>query len=146
MEENTMNATSPEMQNLSLEEQAKLLPPLTDAEPEKIARAAHAALYNKKARNIKIYHVEDNSDITDYMVVGTGTSGTHVRALANEVDYMLGLRGLKCKNIEGRDNSSWILVDYGSVIVHVLSRDAREFYNLDKLYGAPVAETPDKNE
>ena len=148
MEEKMINATSAEMQNLSLEEQAKLLPKLTDAEPDEIAQAAHAALYNKKARNIKIYRVEGNSDIADYMVVGTGTSGTHVRALANEVDYMMELRGLKCRNIEGRDNSSWILVDYGTVIVHVLSREAREFYNLDKLYGAAtaVAEESEDNE
>ena len=63
-----------------------------------------------------------------------------------KVDYMMELRGLKCKNIEGRDNSSWILVDYGTVIVHVLSREAREFYNLDKLYGASVAETETETE
>ena len=146
MVENNSNATSAEMQNLSLEEQAKLLPPLTDAEPDAIAQAAHDALYNKKARNIKIYRVEGKSDIADYMVIGTGTSSTHVKALANEVDYMLELRGLKCRNIEGRDNSAWILVDYGTVIVHVLNRDAREFYNLDKLYGAHATEITETTE
>lgn len=141
MAENNIQATSVDMQNLSAEEQARLLPPLTDAEPDAIAQAAHDALYNKKARNIKIYRVEGKSDIADYMVIGTGTSGTHVKALANEVDYMLELRGLKCRNMEGRDNSAWILVDYGTVIVHVLNREAREFYNLDKLYGAHAVET-----
>jgi ribosome-associated protein len=59
---------------------------------------------------------------------------------------MMELLGLKCKNIEGRDNSSWILVDYGTVIVHVLSREAREFYNLDKLYGAAVEAESEENE
>lgn len=123
-------------ENLSLEELVAKLPPLSEEDSEGIARAAYDALYNKKARNIKIYKVEGKSDIADYMVVGSGTSSTHVKSLANVVGYYLGLRGIKQRNIEGRDNSAWILVDFGSVIVHVQSRDARDFYNLDRLYGA----------
>ena len=60
-----------------------------------------------------------------------------VRALAGEVEYKLGLGGMKPLNVEGRDNNAWVLVDYGYVIVHIFSREAREFYNLDKLYKGP---------
>ena len=133
-------------EELSLEELAAKLPPLKEDDSEAIAQAAHDALYQKKARHIEVYKVEGKSDIADYMVVATGTSSTHVKALAAEVEHYLGLRGLAARHTEGRDNSAWVLVDYGSVIVHVQSRDAREFYHLDRLYGGVAAEKAEMDE
>ena len=134
MEEKMINATSPEMQNLSLEEQAKLLPPLTDAEPDEIAQAAHAALYNKKARNIKVYRVEGNSDIADYMVVGTGTSGTHVKTLCDFAEYTLEQMGETMLGREGHRGNTWELLDYGTIVIHVFTEEARKFYDLERLW------------
>ena len=107
---------------------------LKDATPEELARAIAEVLDSKKGRDIKTIHVADQTVIADWFVICTGNSSTQVRALINEVDYKIGLAGVEPIRSEGRDNGSWIILDYASVIVHVFSREAREFYNLDKLY------------
>jgi ribosome silencing factor RsfS/YbeB/iojap len=71
----------------------------------------------------------------DYFVLCTGNSSTQVKALAGEVEYKLEERGITPYNVEGRGNDTWGVVDYSSVVVHIFSREARDFYNLDKLYG-----------
>ena len=64
----------------------------------------------------------------------TGGSGSQVRALTDEVEYRVGQRGVSAIRVEGRDNNAWVIIDYGTVLVHVFSREARQFYNLEKLY------------
>ena len=64
----------------------------------------------------------------------TGTSTTHVGALADEADFQLGRKGVQVLRTEGHDGKRWILLDYGSVIVHVFTKNAREFYDLDRLW------------
>ena len=110
------------------------LTPIDPANALEIAKAAADALDSKKARDVKILHVEDKTVIAEYFVICTGNSSTQVKALAGEVEYRLEQRGITPYSVEGRDNNSWILVDFSNVIVHVFSREAREFYNLDKLY------------
>ena len=107
---------------------------LTNATPLEIAKAIETFLDNKKGRDIKVLHVEDVSNIADYFVVCTATSNTHVKALSGEVEYQLERRGVNAYHIEGRDNNSWVVLDFCNVIVHIFNREAREFYNLDKLY------------
>ncbi len=107
---------------------------LTNAAPIEIAKAVEEFLDNKKGRDIKVLHVEDVTSIADYFVVCTATSNTHVKALSGEVEYQLERRGVNAYHIEGRDNNSWVVLDYCSVIVHIFNREARDFYNLDKLY------------
>ena len=93
----------------------------------------------KKGHEVKVLHVEEKTSITDYFVLCTGNSGTQVKALAGEAEYKIEQRGVSPDNVEGRGNNTWIVLDYGNVVVHIFSREAREFYNLDKLYGdAPV--------
>lgn len=116
-------------------EEYKKLPPLSNAEPRELAEEIHRILYDKKGRNIKVLHVEDKTVIAEYFVLCSGTSSTQVKSLGGEVEYKIGLRGLHPMGVEGRGNGSWVLIDYGAVIVHIFSREAREFYNLDKLYG-----------
>lgn len=111
------------------------LPSLANAAPEELAHAIFDVLDAKKAQNIKVLRVNDQTIITDYFVICTGNSSTQVKGLVGEVEYQLERRGIKPYNVEGRDNNSWILLDYSNIIVHVFSREAREFYNLDKLYG-----------
>ena len=111
------------------------MPTPIDAENAKeLAEAIAEVLDSKKGRDIKILHVEDKTVIAEYFVLCTGNSSTQIKALAGEVEYRLGLRGVEPYSVEGRDNNSWLLLDYSNVIVHVFSREAREFYNLDKLY------------
>ena len=111
------------------------LPSLENASALEIAEAISEVLDSKKGRDIKIIHVEEKTVIAEYFVICTGNSSTQVKALVGEVEYRLGERGVMPYNVEGRDNNSWILMDYSNIIVHVFSREAREFYNLDKLYG-----------
>ena len=110
------------------------LPPLTGAEPQELAHAIFDVLDAKKGQKIKVLHVVDQTVITDYFVICTGNSNTQVKALAGEVEFRTEQRGLPPYSVEGRDNNSWILLDYSNVIVHIFSREAREFYNLEKLY------------
>ena len=99
-----------------------------------IAEVIASVLDAKKGKDVKIIHVEEKTVIAEYFVLCTGNSSTQVKGLVGEVEYQLERRGVKPYNVEGRDNNSWILLDYSNIIVHVFSREAREFYNLDKLY------------
>lgn len=118
-----------EMTNLSEE-----IVSLENATPLEIAKAVEKFLDDKKGRDIKVLHVEDITSIADYFVVCTATSNTHVKALSGEVEYQLECRGVNAYHIEGRDNNSWVVLDYCNVIVHIFNREARDFYNLEKLY------------
>ena len=108
---------------------------LEDATAAEVAKVIADVLDAKKGRDVKIIHVEEKTVIAEYFVLCTGNSSTQVKGLVGEVEYQLERRGVTPYNVEGRDNNSWILMDYSNIIVHVFSREAREFYNLDKLYG-----------
>ena len=108
---------------------------LKDAGGEELARAIYEILDSKKARDIQVLRVNDQTIITDYFVICTGNSTTQVKSLGDEVEYKLGLRGRDPIHYEGRNNGSWLVVDYASVILHVFNRESREFYQLEKLYG-----------
>ena len=77
--------------------------------------------------------------LTEYFVLATATSETHVRALADEVEEKLAEQGVKPDHIEGR-STGWIVIDFGSVIVHIFNREQRAFYDLDRMWadGEPV--------
>ncbi|MBR2353552.1 MAG: ribosome silencing factor [Clostridia bacterium] len=111
------------------------LPSLENASPRELAEAIAEVLDSKKGRDIKVLCVEGKTEIADYFVLCTGNTGTQIKALADETEYRIGLRGVNPYQVEGRDNNTWLLVDYSNVIVHIFNREAREFYNLDKLYG-----------
>ena len=92
------------------------------------------ALSSKKGLDIKVIEIADVSVLADYMVIATGTSTTHVKALADEVEYQLDKAGVSVSHIEGYRSNTWILLDYIDVIVHVFSDEAREFCDLDRLW------------
>ncbi len=117
-----------------MEETKQVLPTLKGATPKELALAIAEVLDSKKGHNIKVLYVEDKTSITDYFVLCTGNSSTQVKALAGEVEFKIGERDVKPHNVEGRGNDTWIVVDYSNVIVHIFNREARDFYNLDKLY------------
>ncbi len=92
------------------------------------------AISSKKGLNIKLIEIGDISSLADYMVIATGTSSTHVKAIADEVEYQLDKAGISVSHIEGYRSNSWILLDYVDVIVHIFSDEAREFYDLERLW------------
>lgn len=92
------------------------------------------AISSKKVLNIKLIEIGDISSLADYMVIATGTSSTHVKAIADEVEYQLDEAGISVSHIEGYRSNSWILLDYVDVIVHIFSDEAREFYDLERLW------------
>lgn len=91
-------------------------------------------LDSKKALDVKILNIHDKTIIADCFVLATGTSTTQVNSLADEVDFRLTQEGITPLRTEGAGSGSWVLVDYGSVIVHVFSMQSKEFYKLDKLW------------
>lgn len=98
------------------------------------ALLAVKALDGKKGLDIQVIEISDISVLADYMVICTGSSSTHVKALADEVEYQLDKAGISVSHIEGYRSNTWILLDYIDVIVHVFSDEAREFYDLDRLW------------
>lgn len=102
-------------------------------ENKQIVEISANALNDKKAKNLNVLKVDDLTILTDYFVIATATSSTHVRSLADEVEEKLKENGLLPYHIEGK-STGWIVIDYGSVIVHIFTPDQREFYNLDKMW------------
>ena len=99
-----------------------------------LAKRAALAMDAKKALDLKIIGIRDISILADYFVLATGTSGTQVKALADEVEYQLDQEGIKASHVEGYRSNSWILLDYGSVVIHIFTEESRTFYDLDRLW------------
>ena len=102
--------------------------------PETFAKLIVSVLDAKKAREIRLLHVEDRTVIADYFVIASGSSRTQIRALADEIQFRLEPYGIAPHHIEGADTGVWVLLDFGAVIVHLFNSEGRKFYNLDKLY------------
>ena len=117
------------------EEEYRKLPSLYGAPSLDLANEIAHVLDCKRGHDVSVIYVEGKTVLADYFVLCTANSSTHIKSLIGEVEYRLALRGVEAHHVEGRDNGSWVIADYSHVIVHVFSREAREFYNLDKLYG-----------
>lgn len=103
-------------------------------DPKTLALEIAKALDKKKADSIKVLKVHDLTVLTDYFVIASGGSTTHVAALADEVEYVLDQQGVKPYHTEGYDTKNWVLLDYSSVIVHVFVPGTRDFYDLEHLW------------
>lgn len=106
---------------------------LKDVSSSELAREAAMLLIEKKGIDVRIFAVLEKSPITDYYVNVTGRSSTQVAALADELAFKLGERGREPLRIEGKRGNTWILVDYGDVIVNVFDKESREFYAFDRI-------------
>ena len=125
------------MENLNIivtENGETKMPDLSGAEPKDWADAIVALLDAHKAQDIKVLEVFDQTIVADYFVLCTGTSNTQVKSLAGEIEYKMGLANVEYLRMEGYNEGSWIIVDYGSVLVHIFQRETRDFYNLEKLW------------
>ncbi len=102
--------------------------------PAEIAAIAAKALETKKAKDVKVLKTADQTVLADYFVICNGTSSTHIKALVDEVDKELSLAGEPPIRREGLRSDIWVLMDFGCVIVHVFTDEARKFYNLERLW------------
>ena len=109
--------------------------------PKEIAYSVTKALDEKKGMNIKLLKIDKVSSLADYFLICTGTSNTHVRTLCDYAEYTLEQLGEPMLGREGHRGNSWELLDYGTIVVHVFTEEAREFYSLERLWAD--AETVD---
>lgn len=108
---------------------------------DKIKQLALEALDDLKGKNVITLDVREMTDVTDYMVICTGTSNRHVKSLADNVALELKKHDCPAQGIEGvGPPAEWALVDFGDVVVHVMLPDTREFYDLERLWSAPAAQ------
>ena len=103
--------------------------------PLQVARIAARTGDERKAADIRVLDVTANSSITDYFVIMTGFNRRQIQSIAWELDRELKHHGVKKLGMEGYETAWWVLIDYGSVVVHVFHADAREYYDLDMLQG-----------
>lgn len=87
-----------------------------------------------KAGQIKMLRVNDKTVMTDYFVICSGTSNTHIKSLSGEVEFKLGEKGIKPLGVDGYETGMWIVMDYAYVMVHIFNREQRDFFKLEKLW------------
>ena len=101
-------------------------------------------IFTKKGYDVKIIDLKKLTTFADYFVICSADSDTQVKAIADEIDKILRDEGIKCWHKEGYMALQWVLLDYVDVVVHVFKKTARDFYNLEKLWGdAPMIEVVD---
>ena len=100
-----------------------------------MANLAKEALEDKKGEDIKVLDLKGLSNIADFFVIGSGNNPNQIRAMADSVNEKLFKAGYKLHQSEGYSGGIWILLDYGSLIVHVFDKEQRNFYNLERIWG-----------
>ena len=101
---------------------------------KEVALAVTKALDEKKGIDIKLLRIEKISSLADYFVICTGTVNTHVKTLCDYAEYTMEQLGEPMLGREGHRGNSWELLDFGSVVVHVFTDEARKFYDLERLW------------
>lgn len=102
--------------------------------PREMARLACAALEDKKGEDIKVIDIAGVSVMADYFIIANGSNDSQVRAMVDAVEEKLGRAGYNVKQREGYDGRSWILLDFGDLIVHVFDKENRLFYDLERIW------------
>ncbi len=108
---------------------------------KEVALQVNKALDEKKGMNIKLLKIDRISTLAEYFLICTGTSNTHVKTLCDYAEYAMEQMEEPLLGREGHRGNSWELLDYGAVVIHVFTEEAREFYNLERLWAD--AETVD---
>lgn len=104
------------------------------------AKIAQKALDDKHGQDIHTIDLRGISSLTDFFIITNGNNEPHVKTLADEVQSALTQAGLTMRSLEGYAESSWILLDFGDIIIHVFDKTTREFYNLERIWSdAPMA-------
>ena len=102
--------------------------------PKEIAYEVTKALDAKKGLDIKLLRIDKVSSLADYFLICTGTSSTHVKTLCDYAEYTLEQLGETMLSREGHRGNSWELLDYGTIVIHVFTEEARAFYDLERLW------------
>lgn len=97
------------------------------------AKAIVKILDEKKATDLTVIETKELTVMSDYFVIASGTSNTHVHSLADDVEDEMRKQGVEIDHMEGRA-TGWVLLDYGCVIVHIFQPESREYYNLERLW------------
>ena len=103
-----------------------------------------SALDEGKGQDIQALDVSKLTSITDFMVLVSGTSNRHVKALVDQAIEAAKNYGERVRGVEGRESYEWVLVDLGDVLLHVMQKDAREFYELERLWAEMPADSESK--
>ena len=111
---------------------------------KEMARIAYNALDEKKGEDIRIIDISGVSVIADYFIIANGTSNSQVNALVDNVEEKMHKAGHVLKQREGHGCGTWVLLDYGDVIVHVFDKENRSFYNLEHIWSDGKAVAADE--
>jgi len=103
--------------------------------PLDLAKNLTKTLSDKKAIDLKVLKTEDVTTLADYFVICTATSNTHLKALSDACEDCVERLGEPIHHIEGRQGGAWLLMDFSSVVVHIFTEEARNFYDLERLWG-----------
>lgn len=109
---------------------------------EEKAELIISALEEKKGEDATVLDVRGRTLLADFFIIASGTSKTHIRALVDAIIDKLEGSGIKRKRVEGHDESMWILLDFGDVIVHIFSPEHREFYSLESYWSGAERGSP----
>ena len=101
---------------------------------KEVALTVTKALDSKKGMDIKLLKIDKVSSLADYFLICTGTSNTHVKTLCDYAEFSMDELGEPLLGREGHRGNSWELLDYGSVVIHVFTDEARKFYDLERLW------------
>ena len=101
---------------------------------KEVAMIATRALDSKKGMNIKLLKIDEVSTLADYFLICTGTSNTHVKTLCDYAEFAMEEAGEYKLGREGHRGNTWELLDYGCVVIHVFTEEARKFYDLERLW------------
>ena len=99
-----------------------------------IVKKAVNALEDKKAEDITVIDISGVSSIADYFIIANGSNANQLAAMKDAVDEAFYKNGMNAKQIEGNNNSTWILIDYNDVIVHLFDKEDRLFYDLERIW------------
>lgn len=99
-----------------------------------MARTAYEALADKKGEDIRVIDISEISPIADYFIISNGTSSSQVDALVDNVEEKMNKAGYSLKQQEGTNSGTWVLMDYGDIIVHIFDKENRSFYNLEHIW------------
>ncbi len=99
-----------------------------------LCKTAVAALEDRKAEDVTVIDIQEVSTIADYFIIADGNNENQMQAMRDAVDEALYKAGLSVRQIEGNQKSTWILMDYGDIIVHIFSKEDRLFYDLERIW------------
>lgn len=103
-------------------------------EAKEMAKLAIKSLEDKKAEDIKVIDISDISTIADYFIIASGKNRSQIQAMCDNVEETMGRAGVSMKQTEGYKNASWVLMDYGDIIVHIFDMENRLFYDLERIW------------